>query len=129
MKKDKLKFDIPLFILVFAGIYFIMQFCSYIFYLFGTVSKLMILAAAGLWLISSPVFWIICILTYVITYRILRIIEKYTLHEYGVKLTHSETGWLFCPILFIPIFSPMFYLIYFIYTYKERVYNPKPVEV
>lgn len=126
-KKDKLKLDVPAFMLILSLLFLASQLSSYVFYLFGTISKFMLLIAACLWVLSSPLFWISCILMYIISYRVLRIIEKYTYKHYDIRISHSEAGWLFCPLIFLPLFTPFFYLIYFIYTFKERVYNPKPV--
>lgn len=127
--KDKLKLDIPVIMLILSGLFLVSQVSSYIVYLLGTMSKLMLLTAVAMWLLSSPLFWIMCILMYIISYRVLRIIEKYTYEKYDVRIYHSETGWLFAPIFAMPIFNSFFYLIYFIYTYKERVYNPKPINI
>jgi len=51
-----------------------------------------------------------------LSYRILRIIEKYTLKKYNSPVTHHELGMLFFRIL---------YVVYYIDTYKQRVYDPK----
>lgn len=128
-KKDKLKLGIPVVILVCSVLFLAANFFTYAYYLFGTVPNEMFLLAACLWFLSRPLFWICWILMYIISYRILRIIEKYTYRQYDIRILHSEIGWLFCPVIFLPLTIPMFYLIYFIYTYKERVYNPKPINV
>lgn len=128
-KKDKLKLGIPVAILVGTVLFLTASFFTYAYYIFGTVPKEMFLLAACLWILSSPLFWICWFLMYIISYRVLRIIEKYTYRQYDIKISHSEIGWLFCPVVFLPLTISMFYLVYFIYTYKERVYNPKPVTV
>lgn len=119
-KKDKLKFDIPFYMLIVSILFFMVVFSVY--YIWGLSAMLplyLILLFAALFMVSI----------YIVTYRILRIIEKYTYHKYEVRIYHSELGWLFCPIFFTFISSPLFYTIYFIYTYKERVYNPKPIRI
>lgn len=50
-----------------------------------------------------------------LSYRMLRIIEKYTLKKYNSPVTHHELGMLFFRVL---------YVIYYIDTYKQRVYDP-----
>ena len=63
-----------------------------------------------------------CLIFMAITYRILRIIQKYTLKYYDVNLEYN--------VYYIIIFN-MFYLIHFIDTYSNRVlqihehFNPK----
>ncbi len=125
-KKDKLKLDIPVCILILSVLYLTVQFVSYIVYLFGFVSKLQVLVFLFFWLLSSPVFLLSVLLLFVISYRILRIIEKYTYHKYGIKIYHSEWGFYASSLVLV---TPLFYLIYFIYTYKVRVYNPKVITI
>ena len=58
---------------------------------------------------------IICagiILYYIIAYRMLRIIEKFTYKEYNVKLHHNDVCWVLFGFL---------YVLYYIYTYNKRV--------
>ena len=50
-----------------------------------------------------------------LSYRMLRIIEKYTLKKYNSPVTHHELGMLFFRIL---------YVVYYIDTYRQRVYDP-----
>lgn len=128
-KKDRLKLDVPVILLIVAILFLISQVLSYILYLTGEASSLTVFIAVVMWLISHPIFWVEMLLMYVITYRILRIIEKYTKNQYNITICHSELGWLFAPIISLTYFSPFFYMIYFIYTYTERVYNPKPINV
>lgn len=59
---------------------------------------------------------IVKILYLFMSYRILRIIEKYSRRKYGSPITHSECGWFFLDIL---------YVVYFLDTFKERVYHPE----
>lgn len=121
-KKDKLKLGIPLALLICSIFYILLQLVRYGFYLFD-IPKLL---PTFLWLIGTPVFWAAFVLIYIISYRVLRIIEKYTYNKYNIKIYHSELGWLVSPLIFC-IWAPLFYMVYFIYTYKERVYNPKPI--
>lgn len=51
-----------------------------------------------------------------LSYRMLRIIEKYTLKKYNSPVTHHELGMIFFRIL---------YVVYYIDTYQQRVYDPK----
>lgn len=55
------------------------------------------------------------ILEIFITYRILRIIEKFTLKKYNSPVTHHEVGMLFFRTL---------YVIYYLDTYSIRVHDP-----
>ncbi len=55
------------------------------------------------------------ILEIFITYRILRIIEKFTLKKYNSPLTHHEVGMIFFRTL---------YIVYYIDTYLIRVKDP-----
>ncbi len=55
------------------------------------------------------------ILEIFITYRILRIIEKFTLKKYNSPVTHHEVGMIFFRTL---------YLVYYIDTYLIRVKDP-----
>lgn len=55
------------------------------------------------------------ILEILLVYRILRIIEKYTLKKYNSPITHHEIGMIFFRTL---------YLIYYIDTYLIRVNDP-----
>ena len=50
-----------------------------------------------------------------LSYRMLRIIEKYTLHKYNSPITHHEAGMLLFRTL---------YVVYFLDTYNIRVRNP-----
>ncbi len=50
-----------------------------------------------------------------ISYRVLRIIEKYSLIKYDSAIVHNEIGWFFFDIL---------YVVYFLGTYPERVHTP-----
>ncbi len=50
-----------------------------------------------------------------ISYRILRIIEKYSLIKYNSAVTHNEYGWFIFDVL---------YIVYFLGTYPERVHTP-----
>jgi len=128
-KKDRLKLDIPVILLIFALLYLLSNISSYTMYLIGEGSSVMVFIAVVIWLLSHPIFWIGMILTYIVTYRVLRTIEKYTQHKYNITIYHSELGWLFTPIFSTIILFPSFYMIYFIYTYSERVYNPKPINI
>lgn len=51
-----------------------------------------------------------------LSYRILRIIEKYSYKKYNSAVTHSEAGWFFFDIL---------YVVYFLDTYQERIHDPQ----
>ncbi len=55
------------------------------------------------------------ILFLAISYRILRIIEKYTYIKYDSAIIHNELGWFFFDIL---------YVVYYLGTYSERVHSP-----
>ena len=50
-----------------------------------------------------------------ISYRVLRIIEKYSLIKYDSAIVHNEIGWFFFDLL---------YVVYFLGTYPERVHTP-----
>ena len=50
-----------------------------------------------------------------ISYRVLRIIEKYSLIKYDSAIVHNEIGWFFFDLL---------YVVYFLGTYSERVHTP-----
>ncbi len=58
---------------------------------------------------------LIKILLLALSYRILRIIEKYSLIKYGSAIVHNEIGWFCFDIL---------YVVYFLGTYSERVHSP-----
>lgn len=127
-EKDKKKLNIPIFILAAVGLISVLNTLSYGIYKIVELPQDLVIIHYFLGVFIVPIFIIFgIILTYIITYRILRIIERYTKNKYDIEITHSETGWLFCPVLFTLLLSPMFYMAYFIYTYKERVYNPKPI--
>lgn len=78
----------------------------------------------GFLLVSVVIFFINILLFNIISkfillfmsYRILRVIEKYSVTKYNSAVTHSEMGWLFFDVL---------YVVYFLDTYKERVYDPE----
>lgn len=53
-----------------------------------------------------------CLIYVALTYRVLRIIQKYTFKTYGVSLDFNK--------FYLVIFN-VFYLVHFIDTYKERV--------
>lgn len=129
-EKDKYKLNIPIItlgIIMLLAIFNIILFKSYMIF---DIPEPMVTFHLILCIAIGPILVIGGgILTYFITYRILRIIERYTKYKYKKELTHSELGWLFCPVIFAPILSPMFYMAYFIYTYKERAYNPKPISM
>ena len=55
------------------------------------------------------------ILEILLSYRMLRIIEKYTLKKYNAPVTHHEFGMVIFRIL---------YVIYYIDTYEQRVKDP-----
>ena len=64
----------------------------------------------------SKRFYSVCIIVNILlSYRLLRIIEKYTLKKYKSPITHHELGMIFFRIL---------YVIYYLDTYKQRVYDP-----
>lgn len=130
-KKDKTKLNVPIIILAIVALVMI---ANIVLYRILNVAEINEPLTNILLAIMTPTVIIGSIielvLTYIITYRILRIIERYTKHTYNIDITHSELGWLLCPIfLLVPMFSPMFYTIYYIYTYKERAYNPKKITV
>ena len=121
-EKDKLKLNIPVGLLAIVGFISCINILSYKLYMTTNMKNLLIAAN-----IMSPLWILSIILTFIISYRIIRIVEKYTKKEYQKEISHSDTWLFFSTILFMLILSPMFYLTYFIYTYKERVYNPKPI--
>ncbi len=55
------------------------------------------------------------VLEILLSYRMLRIIEKYTLKKYNSPVTHHEVGMIFFRTL---------YVIYYIDTYAQRVKDP-----
>ena len=55
------------------------------------------------------------ILEIMLSYRLLRIVEKYSLKKYSVSITHHEFGMI--------VFR-MLYVIHYLETYSTRVYNP-----
>lgn len=55
------------------------------------------------------------ILFLALSYRILRIIEKYSCIKYDSNIVHNEIGWFCFDIL---------YVVYFLGTYPERVHTP-----
>ena len=127
-EKDKKKLNFPIIILAIIALISIVN--VLVFKIFGAIELPQNLAVIYFIIgkIIRPIFFSLgLILTYIITYRIIRIIERYTKTKYEIEITHSETAWLLSPIFFTLLLSPMFYLIYFIYTFKERVYNPKPI--
>ena len=68
-------------------------------------------------LISNPVLIFIsriiqCLIYIALAYRVIRIIQKYTLKNYGVCIEYDK--------LYMVIFN-IFYLVFFIDTYKDRV--------
>ena len=66
--------------------------------------------------VSFPIALIITkVLLLSVSYRILRIIEKYSLIKYDSSIVHNEIGWFFFDIL---------YVVYFLGTYPERVHTP-----
>ncbi len=123
-EKDKFKLNIPIILLAIVGFISCINIISYKLY-FATSLKALLVSAN----IMSPMWILSIILTFIISYRIIRIIERYTKNKYDKEISHSDNGLFFSTILFMLVLSPMFYLTYFIYTYKERVYNPKPIEV
>lgn len=76
--------------------------CFSIFVLLTIVFKIFILADV--------------ILEILLTYRVLRIIEKFTLQKYGSPVTHHEIGMIFFRTL---------YIVYYLDTYLMRVKDPK----
>ena len=129
-EKDKYKLNIPIIALAIVGLLSSINLVCFDIFKTMDVPDWVVLPHLVFGLVISPICIIAGLaLTYIITYRILRIIERYTKYKYDIEITHSEMGWLFCPVFFVPMFSPMFYTIYFIYTYKERVYNPKPITI
>lgn len=77
----------------------------------------------GLALVSAVTFFVNPLIFNIITkiiylflsYRILRIIEKFSVKKYNAPISHSEAGWFFFDIL---------YVVYFLDTYKQRVHDP-----
>ncbi len=121
-EKDIFKLNIPVIMLAIVGFVSCLNIMSYKLYLTTSMKKLLIAAN-----IMSPLWILSIILTFIISYRIIRIIERYTKNKYDKEISHSDTWLFFSTLLFMLLLSPMFYLIYFIYTFKERVYNPKPI--
>lgn len=121
-EKDIFKLNIPVGLLAIVGFISCINIMSYKLYMTTSMKNLLIAAN-----IMSPLWVLSIILTYIISYRIIRIIERYTKSQYNKEISHSDTWLFFSTLLFMPLLSPMFYLIYFIYTFKERVYNPKPI--
>ena len=72
-----------------------------------------VLSAVFLNYITAAVLTKIILLS--VSYRILRIIEKYSLIKYGAAIVHNEIGWFCFDIL---------YVVYFLGTYPERVHTP-----
>ncbi len=127
-EKDKKKLNAPIIALALLGLICILNTLTYGIYDVVELPQTFVILHFLFGTYVVPIFVIAgTILTYIITYRILRIIERYTKNKFGIEITHSEMGWLFCPVLCTLLLSPMFYMAYFIYTYKERVYNPKPI--
>jgi len=129
-EKDKKKLNFPIIILAIISLICVTDVLA--FKIFGMIELPQNLAIIHFLLgkIIGPTFFVLgLLLTYIITYRTVRIIERYTKNKYNKEISHSDTWMFFSTLLFMPLLSPMFYLIYFIYTFKERVYNPKSTNV
>ncbi len=66
-------------------------------------------------IIFKPLFLLVVIIEIMLSYRILRIIEKFTMKEYNSSVTHHEIGML--------IFRTL-YVVYYLDTYAMRVKDP-----
>ncbi len=110
--KDRLKLIIPIFLvtILFVPITTAIIFLTY--YLGHNMQSFMVLSYVISGYVLVPIICAGIILYYIIAYRMLRIIEKYTYKEYGVYLHHNDVCWVLFGFL---------YVLYYIYTYNRRV--------
>ena len=73
-------------------------------------------AILGLWFVNIPLFLILRKISGLfLSYRMLRIFEKYSFKKYNSKIYHNEYGWFFFDIA---------YVVYFLEMFSERVKMP-----
>ncbi len=111
--KDRLKLIIPTFLITLLFIPIIGALLLMSYYIgVHKIQSFMILSYVISGYILVPIICTGIILYYIIVYRMLRIIEKYTYQEYKVEIFHNDVCWILFGFL---------YVIYFIYSYNRRV--------
>lgn len=76
---------------------------------------LTIISLVIIFCIFTPIFLLLIPFIYLISYRILRILEKFALKKYNAPIIHNEAGFILFNIA---------YVVYFVDTFKERIYEP-----
>ena len=83
---------------------------------FITFYLLFFISTIGLWFVNIPLFLILRkVFALFLSYRMLRIIEKYSKNKYNSQIFHNEYGWFFFEIA---------YVVYFLEMFAERVNLP-----
>ena len=83
---------------------------------FITCYLLLFFSILGLWFVNIPLFAISKkVVSLFLSYRMLRIFEKYSMKKYNASIFHNEYGWFFFEIA---------YVVYFLEMFSERVNMP-----
>lgn len=111
--KDRLKLIIPTFLITLLFIPIVAALFIMSYYIgVHQIKSFLVLSYVISGYVLVPIICAGIVLYYIITYRMLRIIEKFTFNEYKVNIYHNDVCWILFGFL---------YVIYFIYSYNRRV--------